>query len=220
MKIKLKEGSSVNIVNHSDATIAKINENGTIEGLSVGVKCYTGAEDIAEGSTYPLSTFEGIKAGDIVIDQPSAQTFIVQMVDSNNNTIYLYGIASYNEQISVTLHIQDNVWVVTSYYYEEGVQLYKHELANVTSSANARIIIYSTSNALISNRFSLMYNTENVLQTYFVSNITSSQRTVDTILGFTFDTSANKLYYITASSGSITQNEMNISGFTDKITTL
>lgn len=220
MKIKLKAGSSVEIVNQAGDTIAKINENGTIEGLSVGVKCYTGAEDIAEGSTYPLSTFEGIKVGDIVVDQPSAQVFIVQTVDSNSNTIYLYGIASYNEQISVTLHIQNNVWVVTSYYYEEGVKLYKHELANVTSSVNARIIIYSTSNALISNRSSLMYNTENVLQTYYVANIESSQRTVDTILGFTFDTSANKLYYITASSGSITQNEMNTSDFTDKITTL
>lgn len=40
MKIKLKAGSSVNIVNQSGNTIVKINEDGTVEGLSGGTKLY------------------------------------------------------------------------------------------------------------------------------------------------------------------------------------
>lgn len=103
-----------------------VNTSGTNEakniafefGIPDGVKCYTGAEDIGQGSTYPLNTFEGIKVGDIVSDNASGQVFIVQNIDNNGNTIYLYGIASYSEQVAVTLEVQNDMWVVTFYMPE------------------------------------------------------------------------------------------------------
>ena len=54
MKIKLKEGSSVEIANQAGDTIAKINEDGTIEGLSGGTKLYLHVVSFnADSSKYP-----------------------------------------------------------------------------------------------------------------------------------------------------------------------
>lgn len=52
MKIKLKEGSSVEIVNQAGDTIAKINEDGTIEGFSGGGTKLYRHNLIAEGVGY------------------------------------------------------------------------------------------------------------------------------------------------------------------------
>lgn len=103
-----------------------------------------------------------------------------------------------------------------------GSKIYKHEISGVTSDVNARIIIYSTSNTVISDRFGLMYNTESFLQSCFVNNITSDQRNVETILGFIFSGSQYKLYYIhyDASTSTLKQTEMNTYDFTDTVTEL
>lgn len=101
-----------------------------------------------------------------------------------------------------------------------GSKIYKHVISGVTTNVNNRIIIYSTSNTPISDRFGLMYNTESFLQSCFVDNITSDQRTVTTILGFTFSSSQYKLYYIycDSSTSALTESEMKTDGFTDTVT--
>lgn len=126
-----------------------VNTSGTNEakniafefGIPDGVKCYTGAEDIAQGSTYPLNTFEGLKVGDIVSDTPSGQVFVVQYAD--NSTINLYGIASYSQQVAVTLEVQNDMWVVT-YYIPEYVE------ANPTASATGTLEKLKVNNTVYS----------------------------------------------------------------------
>lgn len=126
-----------------------VNTSGTNEakniafefGIPDGVKCYTGAEDISQGSTYPLNTFEGIKVGDIVSDTPSGQVFIVQYV--SNSEMNLYGIATYSQQIAVTLKVQNNMWVVTSYMPE-------YVEANPTASATGTLQKLKVNNTVYS----------------------------------------------------------------------
>ena len=200
-------------------TLEKLRVNNTVYGLG-GVKCYTGAEDIGEGSTYPLNTFEGIKVGDIVSDYPSGQVFIAQYV--SNSEINLYGIASDSEQIAVALQVQNNMWVVVSYLPETKTQLYKHEISGILdNNANARLIIYSTSGNLLNDRYKLMYNTEHILRISYCSNITSSQRDVYDVVNVSFNTGAYKLIIVYFSSSNATtpqKLELNADGFIDTVT--
>ena len=103
-------------------TLQKLRVNDTVYSVGGGgVKCYTGATYIGEGESYTLSTFAGIKVGDIVSDSESDQVFIVQSV--SNSQINLYGIISYNSQVAATLEVQNNMWVVTSYVLENRLNL-------------------------------------------------------------------------------------------------
>ena len=55
-----------------------------------------------------------------------------------------------------------------------GTKLYKHEISGILSSnANARLIIYSTSSDLLNDRFKLTYDTESFLRVSYVGDIIS-----------------------------------------------
>ena len=197
-------------------TLEKLRVNNTVYSVG-GVKCYTGAEDIGEGSTYPLNTFEGIKVGDIVSDFPSGQVFIAQYV--GNSEINLYGIASDSEQIAVTLQVQNNMWVVNNYIVESRTQLYRHEISGILdNNANARLIIYSTSSNLLNDRYKLMYNTEHILRISYCNNITSSQRDIVNVIDVSFNTGAYKVILVYFSGSTPTEVQINSDGYTDTVT--
>lgn len=103
-----------------------------------------------------------------------------------------------------------------------GTKLYKHVISGILDdNANARLIIISTSNELISDRYPLMYNTELILKINYVSNINSSQRDVANVIDISFNTGAYKLilrYF--SGSPTVTDLQINASGYTDTITEL
>ena len=102
-----------------------------------------------------------------------------------------------------------------------GTKLYKHEIAGILSdNANARLIIISTSNELISDRYPLMYNTELILKINYCSNITASQRDVADVIGISFNTSAYKLILVYFNGSTATELQINASGYTDTVTEL
>ena len=102
-----------------------------------------------------------------------------------------------------------------------GTKLYKHEISGILSNnANARLIIYSISDALITDRFGLMYNTESILRIDYCSNITVSQRDVENIIGVSFNTGAYKVILVYFSGSTPTELQINSDGFTDTVTGL
>ena len=102
-----------------------------------------------------------------------------------------------------------------------GTKLYKHEISGIKSdNANARLIIVSTSNELITDRYPLMYNTELILKINYCSNIFSSQRDVEDVVGISFNTSAYKLILVYFSGSTATELQINASGYTDTVSEL
>lgn len=102
-----------------------------------------------------------------------------------------------------------------------GTKLYKHVISGILDdNANARLIIISTSNELISDRLPLMYNTELILKINYVSNINNSQRDVANVIGISFNNSAYKLILVYFGSSTATELQINASGYTDTITEL
>lgn len=103
-----------------------------------------------------------------------------------------------------------------------GTKLYKHVISGILdNNANARLIIISTSSEKITDRYPLMYNTELILKINYVSNINNSQRDVANVIGISFNTGAYKLilrYF--AGSQTVTDLEINASGYTDTVTEL
>lgn len=102
-----------------------------------------------------------------------------------------------------------------------GTKLYKHEISGILSdNANARLIIYSISDALITDRFGLMYNTESILRINYCSNITASQRDVENVIDVSFNTGAYKVILVYFSGSTPTEVQINSDGFTDTVTEL
>lgn len=102
-----------------------------------------------------------------------------------------------------------------------GTKLYKHEISGILSdNANARLIIISTSNELITDRYPLMYNTELILKINYCSNITASQRDVADVVGISFNTSAYKLILVYFNGSTATELQINASGYTDTVSEL
>ena len=102
-----------------------------------------------------------------------------------------------------------------------GTKLYKHEISGILSdNANARLIIYSISDALITDRFGLMYNTESILRTDYCNNITSSQRDVENVIAVSFNTGAYKVILVYFSGSTPTELQINADGYTDTVTEL
>ena len=102
-----------------------------------------------------------------------------------------------------------------------GTKLYKHEISGILSdNANARLIIYSISDALITDRFGLMYNTESILRIDYCSNITASQRDVENVIDVSFNTGAYKVILVYFSGSTPTELQINADGFTDTVTEL
>lgn len=103
-----------------------------------------------------------------------------------------------------------------------GTKLYKHVISGILSdNANARLIIISTSNELITDRYPLMYNTELILKINYVSNINNSQRDVANVIDISFNTSAYKLilrYFNHSNTPS--ELQINASGYTDTVSEL
>ena len=99
--------------------------------------------------------------------------------------------------------------------------MYKHEISGILSdNANARLIIYSISDALITDRFGLMYNTESILRINYCSNITASQRDVENVIDVSFNTGAYKVILVYFSGSTPTEVQINSDGFTDTVTEL
>ena len=102
-----------------------------------------------------------------------------------------------------------------------GTKLYKHEISGILSdNANARLIIISTSNELITDRYPLMYNTELILKINYCGNIFSSQRDVEDVVGISFNTSAYKLILVYFNGSTATELQINASGYTDNVSEL
>ena len=102
-----------------------------------------------------------------------------------------------------------------------GTKLYKHEISGILSdNANARLIIISTSNELITDRYPLMYNTELILKINYCNNIFSSQRDVEDVIGISFNTGAYKLILVYFSGTTATELQINASGYTDTVSEL
>ena len=102
-----------------------------------------------------------------------------------------------------------------------GTKLYKHEISGILSdNANARLIIISTSNEKITDRYPLMYNTELILKINYCSNIFSSQRAVEDVVGISFNTSAYKLILVYFNGSTATELQINASGYTDTVSEL
>ena len=102
-----------------------------------------------------------------------------------------------------------------------GTKLYKHEISGILSdNANARLIIISISDALITDRFGLMYNTESILRINYCSNITASQRDVENVIDVSFNTGAYKVILVYFSGSTPTEVQINSDGFTDTVTEL
>ena len=102
-----------------------------------------------------------------------------------------------------------------------GTKLYKHEISGILSSnANARLIIYSTSSDLINDRTKLLYNTESFLRVSYVSNITASQRDVANVLDISFDSSAYKVNISYCETSTITTIKLDVADYTDTVTEL
>ena len=102
-----------------------------------------------------------------------------------------------------------------------GTKLYKHVISGILSdNANARLIIISTSNELITDRYPLMYNTELILKINYCSNIFSSQKDVEDVVGISFNTSAYKLILVYFSGSTATELQINASGYTDTVSEL
>lgn len=103
-----------------------------------------------------------------------------------------------------------------------GTKLYKHVISGILSdNANARLIIISTSNELITDRYPLMYNTELILKINYVSNINNSQRDVANVIDISFNTGAYKLilrYFNHSNTPS--ELQINASGYTDTVSEL
>ena len=102
-----------------------------------------------------------------------------------------------------------------------GTKLYKHEISGILSdNANARLIIVSTSNEKITDRYPLMYNTELILKINYCNNIFSSQRDVEDVIGISFNTSAYKLILVYFNGSTATELQINASGYTDTVSEL
>ena len=99
-----------------------------------------------------------------------------------------------------------------------GTKLYKHVISGILdNNANARLIIVSTSNELITDRYPLMYNTELILKINYVSNINSSQRDVADVISISFNTGAYKLILVYFNSTTPSELQINASGYTDTV---
>lgn len=102
-----------------------------------------------------------------------------------------------------------------------GTKLYKHVISGILDdNANARLIIISTSNELITDRYPLMYNTELILKINYVSNINNSQRDVANIIDISFNTGAYKLILVYFNASTATELQINASGYTDTVSEL
>ena len=104
-----------------------------------------------------------------------------------------------------------------------GTKLYKHEISGILSSnANARLIIYSTSSDLLNDRFKLTYDTESFLRVSYVNNITESQKHVFNVLDIAFSSSKYKvdIMYYDYGTSAITTNSLDVANYTDTVTEL
>ena len=104
-----------------------------------------------------------------------------------------------------------------------GTKLYKHEISGILSSnANARLIIYSTSSDLLNDRFKLIYNTESFLRASYVNNITESQRHVYNVLDIAFSSSKYKvdIMYYDFGTSTIKTTDLDVASYTDTVTEL
>lgn len=102
-----------------------------------------------------------------------------------------------------------------------GSKLYKHEISNILSdNANARLIIYSTSSDLITDRFGLIYDTEHILRVNYVSNITTSQEYVKDVIDISFSASSYKVNIVYYEYGTIKTTSLNVDGYTDTVSEL
>ena len=102
-----------------------------------------------------------------------------------------------------------------------GTKLYKHVISGISSdNSNARLIIISTSNEKITDRYPLMYNTELILKINYCSNIFSSQKDVEDVVGISFNTSAYKLILVYFNGSTATELQINASGYTDTVSEL
>ena len=99
--------------------------------------------------------------------------------------------------------------------------MYKHEISGILSdNANARLIIISTSNEKITDRYPLMYNTELILKINYCNNIFNSQRNVEDVVGISFNTSAYKLILVYFSGSTAPELQITASGYTDNVSEL
>ena len=102
-----------------------------------------------------------------------------------------------------------------------GTKIYKHEISGILSSnANARLIIYSTSSDLLNDRFKLIYNTESFLRASYVNNITESQRHVFNVLDIAFNSSAYKVDILYYNVSTLTTTNLDVADYTDTVTEL
>ena len=102
-----------------------------------------------------------------------------------------------------------------------GTKLYKHEISGILSTnANARLIIYSTSSDLLNDRFKLIYNTESFLRASYVNNITESQRHVYNVLDIAFNSSKYKVDITYYDYSTITTTSLDVADYTDTVTEL
>ena len=105
----------------------------------------------------------------------------------------------------------------------KGTKLYKHVISGILDDKpNARLIIVSTSNEKITDRYPLMYNTELILKFNYCANYFSSERDVANVIGTSFNTGAYKLILIYFDGPTTTpaQLQINASGYTDTVSEL
>ena len=102
-----------------------------------------------------------------------------------------------------------------------GSKIYKHEISGILSSnANARLIVYSTSSDLLNDRTKLLYNTEAFLRVSYVSDITASQREVVNVLDISFSASSYKVSISYCDISTITTINLDVADYTDTVTEL
>lgn len=102
-----------------------------------------------------------------------------------------------------------------------GTKLYKHVISGILDdNENARLIIISTSNEKITDRYPLMYNTELLLKINYCGNIFSSQRDVYDVVSISFNTGAYKLILRYFEVSTATELQINAMGYTDTVTEL
>ena len=102
-----------------------------------------------------------------------------------------------------------------------GTKLYKHEISGILSSnANARLIVYSTSSDLLNDRTKLLYNTEAFLRVSYVNDITASQRHVFNVLDIAFNSSKYKVDIMYYEYSTITTTSLDVADYTDTVTEL
>ena len=101
-----------------------------------------------------------------------------------------------------------------------GSKIYKHTITNIiagTNTADAKIIVYSTSSDLIDDQYKFQYNTENWLQAVYVPSA-DSQVKVYQILSTMFMSSQYKLYATYLDGETISKVQISTNTYTDTVT--